>query len=61
MRYRIKYTADCEGDWCQRSYRQTYDTREAAQAAIDGDPTAGPDDFGNQCYPEIVECDEDDA
>ena len=52
--YRIVYTADTEGDWCQQC-GDDYETREAAQAAINADPTAQPDEYGNRCYPEIVE------
>ena len=58
-RFAISYTADTEGNWCSESEGRAYPSREAAQAALDADPTAQPDEFGNECYPEIVAIDED--
>lgn len=57
MAFEIHFTADIEGNWCSESAGKTYDSREAAQAALDADPTAKPDAYGNRCYPEIVEVD----
>lgn len=54
--YRVEYTADVEGDWCSQCEGITYPSREEAQAALEADPTAGPDCYGNECYPSIVEC-----
>lgn len=58
-RFAIYYTADIEGDWCQACAGIAYPSREAAQAALDCDPTAKPDCNGNACYPEVVAVDDD--
>jgi uncharacterized protein YciI len=42
----VEFSADTDGNWCSQCAGE-YDTREAAQAAIDADPTAKPDEYGN--------------
>ena len=57
--YIIEFTADVEGNWCLNCAGRAYATREAAQAAIDADQYAKPDEYGNKCYPSIIEIDEE--
>jgi hypothetical protein len=59
-KYRVTCT-ETEGNWCSQCTGRLYDSREEAQAAIDADETAGPDDYGNTCKVtietvEIVDC-----
>lgn len=62
-KYRVTFTASTEGNWCSQSAGRLYDSREAAQAALDADETARPDAYGNRCRPSIetVEVDTDAA
>lgn len=61
IKYRVTFTADTEGNWCSQCTMDLYDSREAAQAAIDADETAQPDPYGNTCRPmiEAVEIDDE--
>lgn len=52
--YKVEFDSETDGNWCSQCASQLYATREEAQAAIDADPTAGPDEYGNTCTIEIV-------
>lgn len=51
----VEFDADTEGNWCSQCTGISFDSRAAAQAAIDADETAKPDAYGNTCNPYIVE------
>lgn len=55
--FKIEFKADTDGNWCSMCAGRLYETREAAQAALDADETARPDQYGNTCSMEIVEVD----
>lgn len=51
----LSYSADTEGEWfCQHDPYGLYPTREAAVRAWERE-YLGPDDFGAEARPEIVE------